>query len=451
MGLAGLLDGGSDVAALSADGSLLAIQHAEHGDITHPALRIVDPRTGAVVADRGDGSSAVVGTAWSPVPGDQRLAVVHEPDDRERAVIWDLATGVWADLAVDLHGDVAVADWYPDGDAVALIHRLDGRSELYRVEVDGGEAKRLDTPAGTIDVARVRPDGTVWFEHSDGVHRRRILDDTGAEPIAVEGPAPAGRAFQDWHYTNDRDQQVHGWIVEPDGPGPHPAMVFVHGGPHWLYQDEYMPEVQAYVDAGFIVAMPNYHGSTGYGRAWRDALTGDPGFTDVDDVTAGLRDLLRRPDVDASRTVTAGWSWGGYITLMELGRNPELWSAGVAGVPVGDYVMAYRDEAPALQAMDRALFGGTPEDKPELYRRSNPITYADAVAAPVLFLIGENDSRCPLDQALAYVDRIAAGGKRHEVYRYTTGHGSLDTDEDVRQIGTVLRFLQREVPGLNPV
>src|SRR5207244_7176453 len=52
----------------------------------------------------------------------------------------------------------------------------------------------------------------------------------------------------------------------------------------------------------------------------RDALTGDVGFTDVDDVTAGLRDLLGRPDVDPSRTVIAGWSWGGYITLMELGR-----------------------------------------------------------------------------------------------------------------------------------
>ena len=57
--------------------------------------------------------------------------------------------------------------------------------------------------------------------------------------------------------------------------------------------------------------------------------------------------------------------------------------------------------------MDRALFGGTPEEKPDLYRRSNPITYADDVRAPVLFVIGENDSRCPLGQALAYVDRLA--------------------------------------------
>ena len=68
----------------------------------------------------------------------------------------------------------------------------------------------------------------------------------------------------------------------------------------------------------------------------------------------------------------AGWSWGGYITLMQLGRNPDLWTVGMAGVPVGDYEMAYREEAPSLQAMDRALFGGQPEEKPDLYRRAEP-------------------------------------------------------------------------------
>jgi dipeptidyl aminopeptidase/acylaminoacyl peptidase len=227
-------------------------------------------------------------------------------------------------------------------------------------------------------------------------------------------------------------------------------MVFVHGGPHWLYEDRYMPEVQSYVDAGFLVGMPNYRGSTGYGKAWRDELTGDPGFTDVDDVTAGLRDLLTRDDVDPSRTVIAGWSWGGYITLMQLGRNPGLWTAGVAGVPVGDYVMAFAEEAPALQEMDRALFGGSPEDKPELFRRANPITYVDAVAAPVMFVIGENDSRCPVGQALAYVDRLKARGHDHELYLFSTGHGSHVVDEDVRQQRAILAFLAANVPGLRP-
>ena len=123
----------------------------------------------------------------------------------------------------------------------------------------------------------------------------------------------------------------------------------------------------------------------------------------------------------------------------------------MAGVPVGDYVGAYEQEAPALQAMDRALFGGTPDEKPDLYRRANPITYAGDVRAPVLFVIGDNDSRCPLGQALAYVDRVAAAGTPHEVYRYTTGHGSLDIDEEIRQIRTILDFLRRQVPGLRPL
>ncbi|MGZ4150029.1 MAG: S9 family peptidase [Actinomycetota bacterium] len=439
---------GTDHAGLSSDGSLLALQHAEHGDITHPALRILDPRTGEVLAERGDGTMAVLATCWSPVLGDQRLAVGHEPGDRLRAAVWDLADGSWFDLDTGLPGDVTAVDWWPDATAVLLLHAFEGRHELYRYDLGGGEATRLAVPAGSVDGARVRPDGTVWFEHQDGVHRSRVLDETGAEPIAVARSAPPGRPFGEWRYANDHGQTVQGWIVEPDGDGPHPVMVFVHGGPHWLYEDRYMPEIQSYADAGFLVAMPNYRGSTGYGRAWRDALTGDCGFTDVDDVTAGLRDVLRRDDVDPGRTVIAGWSWGGYVTLMELGREPERWTAGVAGVPVGDYVMAFEEEAPSLQAMDKALFGGTPQEQPERFVRSNPITYVDEVRSPVLFLIGENDSRCPLGQAMAYVDRLTSRDHRAEVYLYTTGHGSHDTDESVRQQRVILDFLGARVPGL---
>jgi dipeptidyl aminopeptidase/acylaminoacyl peptidase len=448
-GIGGAYQGRSDIAGLSADGSLLAVQHAEHGDLTHPALRIVDPRTGAVAAERGDGTIAVVASCWSPVPGDQRLTVSHEPTDRLTAAMWDLADGTWSELDTGLPGDVEIVDWYPDASALLLAHAFEGRHELYRLDLGDGTVTRIPIPPGSISSARVRPDGTVWFSQTDGEHRTRVLDEAGSEPIAIDVPAPPGRRFETWRYTNDQGQEVHGWIVVPDGEGPHPVMIYVHGGPHWLYEDRYMPAVQAHVDQGFLVAMPNYRGSTGYGRAWRDALTGDIGFTDVDDVTAGLRDIARRPDVDPDRAVIAGWSWGGYITLMELGRNPDMWTCGMAGVPVGDLVMAYEEEAPSLQAMDRALLGGTPDEKPELFARANPITYADHVTAPVLFVIGENDSRCPLGQALAYVDRLAARGAPHEVYRYSTGHGSLETDEDVRQQRIVMDFLARHVPGLD--
>jgi dipeptidyl aminopeptidase/acylaminoacyl peptidase len=78
----------------------------------------------------------------------------------------------------------------------------------------------------------------------------------------------------------------------------------------------------------------------------------------------------------------------------------------------------------------------------------NPINSADRVVAPVLFLIGEHDSRCPLRQAMAYVDRLAARGHPHEVYLFSTGHGSNDIDEEIRQQRLILDFLAEHVPGV---
>jgi dipeptidyl aminopeptidase/acylaminoacyl peptidase len=450
--VAGASRGWDDIAGLSSDGALLALEHAEHGNLIHPALRVVDPRTGEARGERLDEGRALSATAWSPVAGDHRLAVTHERLDRERPALWDLDDDRWHDLSVDLPGDVQVMDWWHDASALLLCHGSEGRHELFRFDLATAAMTQVQTPTGTIAEARVRPDGRIWLLHTAGATDRRVIDHTGTEVTRPQGSrAPDGRPFEPWRYPTDAGQEVHGWLVTPQGQGPWPVMVFVHGGPHWLFEDRFMPEVQAYVDAGFAVGMPNYRGSTGYGRTWRDALTGDPGFTDVDDITAGYRDLIQRGIGDASRSVVAGWSWGGYITLMQLGRNPALWRCGVAGVPVGDYVQAYEEEAPSLQAMDRALFGGTPGELPELYRRANPITYVEEVEAPVLFVIGEHDSRCPLGQALAYVDRLAALNKPHEVYRFATGHGSHDVDEDIRQQRRILAFLHDHVPGLREV
>jgi dipeptidyl aminopeptidase/acylaminoacyl peptidase len=85
---------------------------------------------------------------------------------------------------------------------------------------------------------------------------------------------------------------------------------------------------------------------------------------------------------------------------------------------------------------------------PELMADRNPIHSADAVRAPVLFLVGENDSRCPLRQAMAYVDRLAARGHPHQLYLFATGHGSHDIDEEIRQQHVILGFLAEHVPGV---
>jgi dienelactone hydrolase len=435
--------GGFDRAGLSADGSLLALEHAEHGDLLHPAIRVVDPRTGATMGEQGEEGLALASACWSPVAGDQRLAILHEREGEERPAIWDLAAGTREDLDVEVDGVVEVHDWWPDASALLLINLYEGRDRLFRYDLATGTLTPIPAPEGTIFQARVRPDGTVWYRHSTGVRQALVFDEDGAEVLAPSERAPDGRPYESWHFPNGLGDTVHGFFVTPAGDGPHPVMMFVHGGPTWLDTDRFSPEVQAYVEAGFAVGMVNYRGSIGYGQAWRDTLIGNIGGPELEDVNAGLADLVARGIADSSRAVIAGWSWGGYITLMELGKHPELWRCGVAGVPVGDYEESYDDMSPLLQAYDRALLGGAPKDVPELMRERNPIYFADNVTAPVLFIAGENDSRCPIRQVMLYVDKLKARNHPHEVYTFATGHSSFDVDETVRQMRVILDFLQR--------
>ena len=101
-----------------------------------------------------------------------------------------------------------------------------------------------------------------------------------------------------------------------------------------------------------------------------------------------------------------------------------------------------------LGPYDRALLGGTPDDVPELMKERSPIEYVDRVRAPLLLLAGEHDSRCPLPQVLNYVDRLKARGHPYELYLFGTGHSSFDVDERIRQLGVVLDYLSKTVPGV---
>ncbi|MGH2594539.1 MAG: prolyl oligopeptidase family serine peptidase [Actinomycetota bacterium] len=442
-------DDGYNRGGLSADGSMLCLQHCEGGDMLHPALRVIDPRTASVIADIGDDGKGLSTAAWSPVAGDGRLAVIHERTGEPITAIWEPATNAWTDLPTGLDGEIVALDWWPDGSALLFSHLVEGRHRLYRFDLASSTLTSIAHPEGQISGGRVRPDGTVWFRHANGANAPRVLDDRGSEVLAAVGErAVAGRPYTSFRFDNPHGQSVHGFYVTPEGDGPFPVFVRPHGGPTWLEEDRWSPEVQAYVDAGFAVAMINFRGSTGYGAAWRDALIGDIGGPELEDLNAGLDWLTQRGIADPTRAVIGGWSWGGYLTLMELGKHPELWLCGVAGIPVGDYELSYDDMSPVLQAYDRALLGGTPEEVPELMRDRNPIYFADNVRVPVLFIIGENDSRCPFRQAMAYVDKLAARGHPPEVYLFGTGHGSFEIEEDVRQIRTILEFLAAHVPGV---
>ena len=452
-GGSGIAAGSVEQAALSPDEALVCLEHAEHGDLIHQALRVVDARTGEPVGELHDEGLELAAFAWSPVPREGRIAIGREREGERRPAIWDLRNGRVDELRLDLVGLVEPADWWPDGSALLLVQLIDGRHRLHRLNLATSALEELPTEAGSIGGARVRPDGSVWYRLQDGLQPGRVLEMGRPEPLLVpHGPvAPPGRPFADWTFRNTAGQRVHGFLVRPAGSAPYPTVMLVHGGPTWLDLDRWAPDVQAYADAGFLVAMVNYRGSIGYGREWRDTLIGNIGFPETEDVLAGHEDLADRGMADPRRSVIAGWSWGGYITLLAHGLHPERFIAGIAGVPVGDYAASYEDLSPTLQAYDRALLGGTPAELPDLMRERSPISYVDHVSAPLLILAGSNDSRCPIRQVMLYVDRLRARRHPHELYVYGTGHSSFDLDERVRQRALVLDFLARTVPGIEPL
>jgi dipeptidyl aminopeptidase/acylaminoacyl peptidase len=241
---------------------------------------------------------------------------------------------------------------------------------------------------------------------------------------------------------------LHALLTRPTGerpPGGYPAVFDVHGGPAAHDEDAYDARSAALSDAGYLVVRVNYRGSTGYGAAWRDALEAAPGLTELEDLASVHAELVRRGEIDPERVGISGGSWGGYLALLALGTQPGLWRVGVAIVPVADYVTAYADEMEGLKAYDRALFGGSPDDVPDAYRRSSPLTYVENVQAPVLILAGENDPRCPLRQVRNYVARLEELGKPHRLHTYEAGHGALVVDQRVDHMRLELEYLAAEL------
>ncbi|WP_367133403.1 prolyl oligopeptidase family serine peptidase [Saccharothrix sp. HUAS TT1] len=435
-------DGG--VSALSKDESLLVLSHSEHGDNRHSALRVVTP-SGEKVAEKWDGpGKGLDAIAFSPVRGDNRLLVVHERRGREELLVWDVAADTETEVVIDLPGEIS-ADWYPDARSLLVVHTFQARNTLHRYDLATGGLHALDTPHGTVGSANVRPDGAVEYSWSSAARPGvvRVLDAGGDERVLLEPPgheAPPSVDLQDVFVG-----EVHALVARPAGApdGPLPTVFHLHGGPHSSDEDRFSAYRAVWLDAGFAVVHVNYRGSTGYGSKWRDAIEGRPGLTELEDVAAVHDWAVGSGFADPARCVVNGASWGGYLSLLALGTQPERWAAGVAGVPVADYLAAYEDEMEPLRAFDRALFGGSPDELPDRYRECSPLTYVDAVRAPVLVLAGENDPRCPIRQIDNYLDRLAERGADYEVYRYDAGHGSLVVAETIRQTAAEVAFVRR--------
>jgi dienelactone hydrolase len=427
------------ISTLSRDDSLVAITHSEHGDSRHPALRVLATSDFATVAEKWDGEDkGLEALEFSPVEGDARLLVQHERRGREELLIWDVVADTETELVIDLPGEIS-ASWYPSADALLLLHFHEARTTLHRYDLDTGHLSSLGIPKGCVGGASVRPDGTVVYSWSSAaepaVIRARAVDGTDSVLLRPPGdPAPKSAPVIDT-FVDGVGGRIHALVSCPLGApdGPLPTVFSLHGGPHAADEDRFSAYRALWLDAGFAVVEVNYRGSAGYGSAWRDAIEGRPGLTELEDVAVVHDWAVHSGLADPARCVVNGASWGGYLSLLALGTQPSRWAAGIAAVPVADYVAAYEDEMEQLRSFDRALFGGSPEEKPAVYEECSPLSYVEAVAAPVLVLAGDNDPRCPIRQIENYLDRLARRGLPYEFYRYDAGHGSLVIAETMRQ------------------
>ena len=345
------------------------------GDPSGPhAVRVLD-QNGTPLHILSGVSGALWCSGFAPDARQPRLLVVKQTPDGYLVGTWTADEGVvlaeWTPFDTEIS-----ASWCPDGRVLVRQDRR-ARSSLHVLDLGARQRHTLATPAGTILDARARARGQVDYLWTDQntPPERRCTD-------VVAPQHPSSSPVEDLHVPSPSGP-IHALLSAPAaGSAPWPTVFLVHGGPHTHDRDAYDPVVSVLTGAGLAVVRVNYRGSTGYGPGWKNAWDEGVGHTQLADLAAVRRQLcevgLARPD----QIGLAGWSWGGYLSLLGAGVQPELWCAAAAVYPIADYVAAYESCDVALRLFDQQLFGGTPAEVPDRYRRASPITYVADVRAP---------------------------------------------------------------------
>lgn len=438
---------------LSADGALCVVCTNERTGKQQYDLLALDSGGEELVRWKGVGPASLETTAFSPVRGDYRLLCTSDDSGVKRPLVWDLALNE-AELLLNestLPGEVAPLAWSPDANKVLLCASRDAahRLAVYNLrERKGDPLTLLSHPTGTIWYfgglgATLRNDGTaaVVLSHAQTPRQLVQIRATGEpQTLFSVGEAPAGTRVRSVTFSSSDGTPVQGWLATPEGEGPFPTVIEVHGGPHGVTNQSFGMGAP-YIESGFAFLSVNYRGSTTFGREFLQKIWGDVGHWELEDIVAAHAFLVREGIADPKRIALTGGSYGGYLTLLALGKRPELWAAGVASVAIANNALTYEDASPLLQGIMCASFTSTPDENPALWEQSSPHTYASQVQAPILVIQGKNDTRCPRRQMEVYEAQLKALGKPIEVLWFDAGHGVGSTEQAIAYMERSLEFL----------
>jgi dipeptidyl aminopeptidase/acylaminoacyl peptidase len=347
----------------------------------------------------------------------------------------------------DTRWEASSGHFSPNGKRFSYVVNEDGVTEAYLVDRPSGRAEKLDLAHGLNFFAgnpnEFAPDsehvmlaheasnqpGDLWVYGITERHARQLTFSEVASLRAAQIPPS-----QIVHYKSFDGRIISALLWVPYNlkrDGSNPALVLPHGGPTGQMVDYWNTDVAALASRGYICIAPNPRGSTGYGLDFQKANYQDLGGGDLKDEIAGV-DFLRATGYVAPKKIgIAGGSYGGFMTLMAIGKDPGLWSAAVDMYGIINWESMLKSSDPSLNEYLKGLLGD-PEKFRQVYVADSPITYIRNEKAPLLVLQGDNDPRVPREEAQQVVDILKREGRVVDVHYYPDeGHGFVKRENQI--------------------
>jgi dipeptidyl aminopeptidase/acylaminoacyl peptidase len=397
----------------------------------------------------GDAALDAIQPAWSP--DSAKVAFSSNSSGWAQVGIYHLADGHIEWLTND-EGDKNNIVWSEDGQRLAWIHNHGETGWVEIRSMDGG-TRRVQTEAGFAFWPTFTLDGKsllfvyenphqppdLWLAALDDGHLTQLTDSLPAELKSAEFVLPKAVTYPSLDGT-----PIPAMLYASKGAGPHsPAAVVIHGGPAWHMGFYWQPFITHLASRGWTVIAPNYRGSTGYGRAWTISNRYEMGHLDNDDCAAAALYLIREGLADPKKIAVTGRSHGGYLTMTCLTRQPELWAAGSAVVPFLNWFTGHKNSREDLQYWDIQNMGD-PETHHDLWYERSPFFFLDKVRAPVQFICGENDPRCPPAESIEAHEKLQSLGIQSELLLYKgEGHGFLKIENVIDSEKKCVEFLAK--------
>jgi prolyl oligopeptidase PreP (S9A serine peptidase family) len=348
----------------------------------------------------------------------------------------------------------------PDGRSMLVVANVDGGHRLQLHDIDGVALRGVAVPAHGVTttvwsadsrwlaiglVAPTRPGSVLLAEAATG--RVRTLVD-GTEQLRPE--VAAALVEPSSHRVPARDGELIPCFVyapaDAGGPLAGSVVISVHGGPEAQAQRIFNPVVQAMVSAGHTVLVPNVRGSTGYGKRWYSLDDVRLRLESVADL-ADLRAWVPQVGGDPQRVALHGGSYGGYMVLAGLSMQPRLWAAGVDIVGMSSLVTFLENTSPYRRAVREREYGRLDTDR-DFLEAASPLTYLDAIAAPLFVIHGANDPRVPLGESEQIKAALDARGVPCTLLVYSDeGHGLAKRANRLDAYPQVLEFLGERLRG----